>query len=172
MQRQMALGAAQAALLPSLAWLTLSQVHPRASLTLSQRQRLSLRLSLTLSLSLSLSLTLTLTLTRCTVAPPYLALTLTLTLTPTLTPTPTLAPNPNQVHRGATLLGVALRAGRDRRELRQLELQAVAVLQRQFRLMVFRKRFHNLRRLLNTLRRLVWYWKFKRRIRQKTAAEP
>ena len=99
MQRQMALGAAQAALLPSLAWLTVSQMT-----------------------------------------------------------------------RSATVLGRALRAGRERREQRLLELRAVAVLQRQFRLMIFRKRFHSLRRLLNTLRRIVWYWRFKRRIRQKTAA--
>ena len=99
MQRQMALGAAQAALLPSLAWLTVSQMT-----------------------------------------------------------------------RSATVLGGALRAGRERREQRLLELRAVAVLQRQFRLMIFRKRFHSLRRLLDTMRRIVWYWRFKRRIRQKTAA--
>jgi hypothetical protein len=76
------------------------------------------------------------------------------------------------VHRGATILGGALRAGRERRVLRLLELEAVAVLQRQFRLMVLRKRFHNLRRLLNTLRRVVSYWRCQRRIRQRTAALP
>ena len=75
-----------------------------------------------------------------------------------------------QVHKGATVMGAALRAGRETCEQRKLALGAVAVLQRQFRLMSLRKRFHNLRRTLNTLRRLVWYWRFKRRIKIKTAA--
>jgi hypothetical protein len=68
MQRQMAIGAAQAALLPSLAWLTLSQVpnpNPDPNLTLTRLWRGSH------SLALALALALALTPTRCTVAPPY-----------------------------------------------------------------------------------------------------
>ena len=75
-----------------------------------------------------------------------------------------------QLHHRTALLGDAVRAGRQLRERRQNELRAVTVIKKQFRLMVLRTRFYVIHRGIKILRRLVWWWRFRSRIKKKRAA--
>ena len=75
-----------------------------------------------------------------------------------------------QLHHSSTVLGGVLQEGRELRKVQQVREVAVSVIQRQFRLMVLRKRFHTIGAIFRLLRRLVTWWQFRRRIAHKTAA--